>query len=142
MQPGDFYQLAIVATALFVAPFNAMARVVVLSWIVAHVGFVAGLSEPLANLAGQLWVAVQGRRHLRCLSSGAAWGCSILLIAVNGFWLAGAIEPPPAWWTVLTVAFLQLTALPFAIDTATLKAVTRAWYESTGRGLFRAGHAR
>lgn len=142
MEPGDLYVLAIVVTALFVAPFNAMARIVVLSWIVAHVAFIAGLPEPVANLAGQSWVALAGRRHLNCAPSCVAWGFSLVLVTVNGFWAANCVDPAAAWWIVLTIAFLQLMTLPFAIEASTLKAVTRAWYESTGRGLFRTGLAR
>jgi len=141
MQPGDIYILAIVATALFVAPFSAIARVVVLSWIVGHLAFMAGIPEPWANLAGQLCVMAIGLRHLRCPMGGVAWALSIILVAVNVIWITGGLPPVQAWWIVLGAAMAQLAALPFTIETDTLRSVYRAWHESTGRGLLREGAA-
>lgn len=142
MEFGDLYTLAIVATALFVAPFNAMARIIVLAWIVAHVGFLAGLPEPWANLGGHLAVAIMGRRHLNSYPGIFVWSLALFLVVVDLSLFGGVVQPVPAWWTVLGVSFLQLMILPMAIEVGTLTAVTRAWYESTGRGLFITGAAR
>lgn len=142
MQPGDLYILGIVISALFVAPFSAIARVVVLSWIVGHLAFMAGLPEAWANLAGQLCVVTVGLRHLRDGMGGAAWALSIPLIALNTLWLSGGMQPNDAWWSVLVCAMIQLAVLPFTIEKDTMRAVYRAWHESTGRGLLFEGETR
>jgi hypothetical protein len=137
MGPGDAYVLALVVTALLVAPFNAMARIVVMSWIVAHIGFLFGTPEIWANLFGQSCVLALGWRHLRCSASIAVWLMSFGMVAVNFAWLGGRLHPEAAWWAILIIALSQLLILPFAVERNTQQAVVRAWHETTGRGMFR-----
>lgn len=139
MAPGDLYVLAIVVTALFVAPFNAMARVIVLAWIVGHVCFTVGVPEVWANIGGQTCVLVIGARHLRCAPALMAWSLSIPLILVNLLWFVGIVRPDIAWWAILYSALAQLLILPFTITAETREAISRAWYTTSGRGFFRKG---
>lgn len=137
MQPGELYMLAVVVTALFVAPFNGMARVVVLAWLISHVFYSTGLPEVWANVAGQLAVLAVGARHMRCAPTVLAWVLSLPLLLINALWLIGAVAGATAWWLILWIALVQLMALPFAIGSEAVKAVTHAWNETSGRGLFR-----
>lgn len=137
MQPGELYMLAVVVTALFVAPFNGMARVVVLAWLVTHVFYSTGLPEVWANILGQAAILLIGWRHMRCAPTILAWGLSIPLLLVNALWLVGVAAGNVAWWVILWTALVQLMALPFAISNEALRAVTRAWNDTSGRGLFR-----
>lgn len=139
MAPGDLYILGVVVTALFVAPFSALARVVILSWIVGHCFWIAGLPEPFANIFGQTCVLILGRRRSQCATSLIAWALAIPYILVNLAWIGGQASPVLAWWGVLGIALVQLSLLPWAIRGETLRAVTRAWHETTGSGLFRVG---
>lgn len=139
MQPGDLYVLGIVVTALFVAPFNGLARVIVLAWIVTHVSFMFGAPELVANITGQLGVLILGRAHRRSVADKAAWGLSIVLLGINLAGAGGVITPWVTWWAVLLVATEQLLVVSMAIDGSTAHAVTRVWRESGGRGMFRVG---
>lgn len=139
MQPGDYYELAIVVTALFVAPFNGLARVVVLAWIVGHVSFMLGLPERTANIAGQVCVLALGKAHLHGAADVQAWIFSAVLIVINIGCCIGFITPWITWWTVLLVAMAQLLVLSMAVNVATARAVMRAWRENGGRGMFRIG---
>lgn len=137
MQPGDIYILAITLTALVVAPFNGLARVIVLSWLVGHVAWISGMPEPWANLLGQFCVMTLGAKHNGDHFAFIAWLMSIPLIIVNVVWLLGAVEPALAWRIVLVLAGAQLLVLPLAINMSTLRAVTRAWHDNADGGLFR-----
>jgi len=137
MPPGELYQLAIVVTALFVAPFNALARVVVLAWIAGHVCFALGVPELTANIAGQACVLILGKRHLRDAASLHAWLLSAPLLAINLCWAVGVISPWVGWWTVLIVATVQLVTLSLAVDSRIVHEVMSTWRENGGRGMFR-----
>lgn len=133
----DAYILLIVVTALTVAPFSALARIVVLAWIVGHIAWLGGLPEPWANLGGQLTVFVLGRRHLHGGANTVAWGISLVLIVVNGVWILGRIDPGVAWLLVAYTAMAQLFVLPFGIDREMLTGVAKVWHHGQGGGLLR-----
>lgn len=137
MGPGDIYILLIVVTALAVAPFSALARIVVLAWIVAHVAWIMGVPEGWANLAGHLIVMALAARHLRCVASAVVWGLSVVLVVIDAAHLMGRIDNGHAWWAVLSIALVQLVALPFAIDRETLTGVAKVWHRGQGGGLLR-----
>lgn len=139
MQPGDLYVLGIVVTALFVAPFNGLARVIVLAWIMTHVSFLFGAPERAVNITGQLGVVILGKAHLRSAADKSAWALSVVLLGINIVGAAGVITPWVTWWAVLLVATEQLLIVSMAIDGWTAHAVTRVWRESGGRGMFRMG---
>lgn len=139
MQPGDLYVLGIVVTALFVAPFNGLARVIVLAWIVTHVGFMFGAPERAANIAGQIGVLILGKTHRRSVADKVAWALSIVLLGFNIGGAAGIITPWVTWWAVLLIAIEQLMIMSMAVDGSVAHAVTRVWRESGSRGMFRMG---
>lgn len=139
MNPGDLYVIAIVVTALFVAPFNAMARIVVLAWIVAHVGFTLGVSEIAANIGGQACVLVLGWRYRFDPANGQAWALSVPLLAVNLACAYGLINSWVNWWTVLVVAMAQLMILCLSVDANVTHQIMRVWRKNGGRGMFRTG---
>ena len=141
MEPGAIYMLALVGTALFVAPFNTIARVIVLGWMIGHVGWMLGMAEPWANILGQSCVLFAGIRHVRRWPCVTAWGLSLPLILFNIAWLSGFSEPWAAWWAVFWMASVQLAVLPLGITPTEIRSVLRAWRETTGRGIFRMGAA-
>jgi hypothetical protein len=139
MEPGDLYVMGIVVTALFVAPFNALARVVVLSWIVAHLFWALGAPEQLANIGGQACVFFLGMRHTAGSTQLLAWILSLPIILVSIAWFGGLIEPEACWMVVLIAAMLQLIMLPWSIAGETFRAVLRAWHDTADEGFFREG---
>lgn len=139
MAPGDCYVLAVVVTALFVAPFNGLARVVVLAWIAGHILFQLGIPEVVVNIAGQTCVLILGWAYRHTAANLQAWLLSVPLLLINISCAAGWITPWVAWWTVLLVATMQLLVLSMAIDGNTVEAIMRIWRENGGRGMFRIG---
>ena len=133
--------LAIVLTALFVAPFNGLARVIILAWAAGHAAYILGAPEACANLLGQSFVLIVGGRHLRCVVCLFAWALSVTLVAVNIAWCAEILSPALCWWTVLCVAMVQLLVLPLALDRGIMGQVVEIWRDHTGHGLFRAKSA-
>jgi len=127
MAPGEAYFLLLGATALFVAPFHALARIIVGAWVAGHYLFLAGATEPLANLLQHAAVLVLGIRRLRTPSCLYAWLLGVFLLCADGLWLTGWIAPAEAWWSVLALATAQLACLPFGIDTAQRRATIATW---------------
>lgn len=137
MEPGDIYILTIVVTALVVAPFNALARIIVLAWIVAHLGYVTGMPEAWANLAGHLTVFALGMRQLHSAPAIMTWALSIPLVVVDTCLLSGFMSPFHAWWAVLGLALAQLALLPFATDRETQMGVAKVWHRGRDGGFLR-----
>lgn len=129
MGPGDIYVVAVVLTAIAVSPFNPLARVVVLAWLVAHLLWMTGVPEPFANLIGHAAVFALGSRYLTTVPCLAAWVLSIPMVLTDALLIGGAISPAHAWWIILGVGCGQLALLPFGVDKAQRGAVLRAWKE-------------
>lgn len=140
MQPGEYYIMGIVITALFVAPFSALARVVVLSWLIARGMWMAGLPEQIANIGGQGSVFLLGMRRIDGNAQLFAWFLSLPIVLVSIAWFGGLIDPVACWWSILALAMVQLVALPWAIAGETYHAVLKAWRETVDEGFFRSVH--
>jgi hypothetical protein len=123
MQPGEVYVLAIVATAVLVAPFNALARVIVLVWCGSHLAFLAGAPEVKVNLIGHLIGFLVGACYLRTDACLFALGWFVPMIAADVLRLIPANYDEILWWVVLISAGLQLLFLPFGIEWAQVKAL-------------------
>jgi hypothetical protein len=133
MQPGEVYVLAIFATAVLVAPFNALARVIVLVWCGSHLAFLEGVDELQINLVGHMAGLLIGARYLRTSACILAYGLFVPLIAVDALRLSGAGDAVTMWWAVLLTAFAQLSFLPFGIEWAQVRALRergiKGWLE-------------
>src|ERR1044072_9362279 len=141
MEPGEYYIVAIVVTALFVAPFCALARIVVLSWIIAHLAWMLGLPEPIANIGGQGSVFFLGLRRNEKNPELLAWALSLPIILISVSWQARLLNPVTCWWTILIIAMLQIAALPWAVSGAGYHAVLHAWRDAVDEGFFRTPEA-
>lgn len=136
MQPGEIYQLAIVLAALFVAPFNAMARVVILAWFAGRGLWTAGMSEPLADFLAELLILWFGRHCQTRGAARAAWLLSVPLAATNLAWALGWLHVFVAWWVILITATVRLAILPFAIERESVANTVRSVHEALDRILF------
>jgi hypothetical protein len=123
MQPGEVYILAVVATALLVAPFNALARVIVLAWCGSHLAFLEGVDELQINLVGHIAGLLIGARYLRTSACILAYGLFVPMIAADVLRLISANHDEFLWWVVLISAGMQLLALPFGIEWAQVRAL-------------------
>lgn len=116
MQPGDVYILAIVLTALFVAPFNGLARVIVLSWIAGHVAWTLGAKEELVNMIQHGAAAVLSIRYTRRSANLLAWTLFAPMLAIDLVRLSAENTTGVPWWLILSIALIQAGFLPFGMD--------------------------
>jgi hypothetical protein len=124
MAAGDIYTLLIVLTAIFVAPFNMLALIIVVSWMCGHFAYVTGLPEPWINLIQHIAASALswrcGHRGSACLF---AWALFVPLI-VGDLLQFTSVDPRLLWWSTLLTATAQLVALPFGADT---RRARRVW---------------
>ncbi|MEG3179823.1 hypothetical protein [Sphingomonas sp. LT1P40] len=115
MGPGHLYYLGILLTALFVAPFSPLARVIVLSWLAGEFGYWLGAPLHWVNLAQHLTAFVIGSRYLRNEWCIAAWVMFMPMLACDALALIQEQEVL-AWWGLLCTALAQLVFLPLGMD--------------------------
>lgn len=128
--PGDFYILAIVVTALFVAPFNGLARIIVFGWMAGHVAFTLGLPEETVNLAQHGMCVVLGLRYTRPRANLVSWALFAPLLAVDLVRFGSESHDVASWWMVLGLAGLQIALLPIGMNRKEALAHWREWGRS------------
>jgi hypothetical protein len=124
MGAGDAYIAAIVVTMFVVAPFNALARVIVASWTVGHIAYRLGVPELEVNAVQHMAAFVIGSRFLRGSSCLFAYALLVPMLAIDGLRLMDALPPAEGWWWTLSLALVQLSILPFGIDRKQASALT------------------
>jgi len=126
------------ATALFVAPFNGLARLVVTAWLCARLLWTVGLSEPLANVAEHMAILAIGYGRAKGVCSVGAWMMSAFIIVFSGMWASGKLAGEAGWWFVLIFAFAQLAFLGLSTDRETARRVLEIWKEEAGQKMMQA----
>jgi hypothetical protein len=113
---GDLYTAALILTVFLVAPFNALARVIVVTWGMGEIAYRLGVPELQVNLVQHLAGLIVGARYLRTTACAMAYVIFASLFVVDAFRLIGPGLGEFGWWTVLSLALLQLAFLPFGIE--------------------------
>lgn len=113
---GDLYTAALILTVFLVAPFNALARVIVVTWGMGEIAYRLGVPELQVNLVQHLAGLLIGVRYLRTFSCVAAYVLFGSLVVVDCIRIMSPEFGAIGWWTVLLLALLQLLVLPFGIE--------------------------
>lgn len=130
MQPGDFYVVLVVCTAVFVAPFCRLASVIVAAWVIGHFTYLSGLDEHWINLVQHLSAAAIGMRFARSSACALAWALFAPLVTIDLIVLFADFDPNIGWWWVLGLATLQLLVMPFGVDWTRARALFTFWKET------------
>jgi hypothetical protein len=113
--PGHLYYVGILLTGLFVAPFNPLARVIVISWLAGEFAYWLGTPPYLVNLVQHLGAFVVGSRYLRNEWCLIAWVMFAPMLVCDALALIREQEIL-AWWALLCTALAQLVFLPLGMD--------------------------
>lgn len=141
VEPGEVYFAGIIATTLLVAPFNALARVIVLTWFAGHLAYQAGVDELSINVTAHLAGLMIGARYLRSEACVTAFALYLPLLAIDLLRCVTTGHAETLWWAVLTTAFGQLIILPLGIEWAQVAALRKrglsGWWAAMPRDFLR-----
>ena len=144
MGAGDAYIAAIIVTGFVVAPFNAFARVIVATWVTGHIAYRLGVPELGVNLIQHATAFVIGMRYLRTVPCLLAFAVLFPMLAIDWFRILGVFDTPAVgWWWTLSLAFLQLSFLPFGVERQQVQALKagglRAYWAARPRDFLKVG---